>query len=194
MQGFGGFFHHPLTMIENETGRRGALQRVALILGGVLSPELTAGLMGQVLHIGQRVPVTEENTALLAEIADVIIPETDTPGAKAAGAEQFIVRVLRDCYAFGEQEEFYGGLGAFREECKKRFSKPFALLDVSQKREMVLYSAKHMKGFFSRMRTLTVAGYFQSEIGATKALEFVLVPGRFEGSVPMKPGQKAWAI
>jgi hypothetical protein len=41
---------------------------------------------------------------------------------------------------------------------------------------------------------LTIAGYFQSEIGATKALDFVLIPGRFEGAVPMKPGQRSWAL
>jgi hypothetical protein len=31
-------------------------------------------------------------------------------------------------------------------------------------------------------------------LGATQALEYLPVPGRFEGDVPMQPGQKAWAI
>jgi hypothetical protein len=52
----------------------------------------------------------------------------------------------------------------------------------------------HLKGFFLRMRALTTAGYFSSEIGATKALEYVPIPSRFEGAVPIKAGQKAWAI
>ncbi|HAK76772.1 MAG TPA: twin-arginine translocation pathway signal, partial [Runella sp.] len=45
-----------------------------------------------------------------------------------------------------------------------------------------------------RMKELTVTGYFTSEIGATKALEYLPIPGRFEGCVPLKPGQKAWAL
>jgi hypothetical protein len=44
------------------------------------------------------------------------------------------------------------------------------------------------------MRALTIAGYFSSEIGATQALEYLPIPGRFEGAVPMQPGQKAWAL
>ena len=32
------------------------------------------------------------------------------------------------------------------------------------------------------------------DVGATQALEYLPVPGRFEGDVPMQPGQKAWAI
>jgi hypothetical protein len=181
-------------MLQHQIDRRDALQRVAWILGGALSAELTAGLMGQILNVGQRVPIQSENTALLAEIADVIIPPTQTPGAKAAKAEEFVVRVLHDCHPYAEQEEFYRDLEKLKAECQKRFSKPFAELDANQKHELVLHAAKHLKGFFLRMRTLTIAGYFSSEIGATQALEYLPIPGRFEGRVPMKPGQKAWAI
>lgn len=181
-------------MLAEQINRREALERVAWVMGGVLSAELTAGLMGEVLNVGQRVSVNAETTELLAEIADVIIPVTDTPGAKAAGAEQFVVRVMRDCYGYVEQEEFYRELGKLREETQKRYSKPFSQLDSDQKTTIVRYAAMHLKGFFLRMRALTTAGYFSSEIGATKALEYLPIPGRFEGAVPMKAGQRAWAI
>ena len=48
--------------------------------------------------------------------------------------------------------------------------------------------------FFTILKDLTLTGYFTSEIGCTQALEYVAVPGRYEGCVPLKPGQKAWAI
>jgi len=38
-----------------------------------------------------------------------------------------------------------------------------------------------------------LSGYFTSEIGATKALRYVAVPGKFDGSYPYKKGDKAWA-
>ncbi|GAB4047189.1 gluconate 2-dehydrogenase subunit 3 family protein [Spirosoma litoris] len=48
--------------------------------------------------------------------------------------------------------------------------------------------------FFSVLKDLTLTGYFTSEIGCTQALEYVAVPGRYDGCVTLKPGQKAWAI
>jgi hypothetical protein len=181
-------------MIQAEINRRGALQRVAFLLGGILSVELTAGLRGEILYLGKKADVTPNQTALLAEVADVIIPTTDTPGAKAAGVEKFIIRVMRDCYRYEEQEQFYAGLKRLEEDCQKRFGKPFAQLDAEQKNTTVKHCADHDRSFFSRIKQLTIAGYFTSEIGATKALEYLPIPGRFEGSVPLKPGQKAWAV
>lgn len=47
--------------------------------------------------------------------------------------------------------------------------------------------------FFPIMRDLTMLGFFTSEIGATKAYEFVEIPGRYDGDVAMKPGQRVYA-
>lgn len=163
------------------------------MMGGVLSAQLTAGLMGQVLNSGASVPVSAEQQKLLAEVADVIIPTTDTPGAKAAGVEQFIVRVIRDCYVRIEQENFYSGLAKLDADSRAAHGKGFAKLDEAKKNDMIKKAADNNKAFFKLMKQLTAVGYFTSEIGATKALEYLPIPGRFEGDVPMQPGQKAWA-
>jgi hypothetical protein len=173
--------------------RREAVQRITLMMGGVLSAQLTAGLMGQVLNTGASLPVSPEQTKLLAEVADVIIPTTDTPGAKAAGVEQFIVRVMRDCYLREDQEKFYAGLAKLDADSKTAHGKGFAELDDAEKNAVLTATTKNDRAFFKLMKQLTVAGYFTSEIGATKALEYLPIPGRFEGDVPMQPGQKAWA-
>jgi hypothetical protein len=47
--------------------------------------------------------------------------------------------------------------------------------------------------YFGMMKQLTVWGFFTSEPGATKALRYVAVPGRYEGCIPYKKGDKAWA-
>ena len=54
---------------------------MSLMFGGALSAQLTSALMGEVANNGPNDNVTEVIMALLAEVADVIIPETDTPGA-----------------------------------------------------------------------------------------------------------------
>lgn len=174
--------------------RRAALERLSLMLGGALSVQTTAALMGQVLNEGASVAVTPEQTALLAEIADVIIPTTDTPGAKAAGAEAFIIRVLRDCYPLEDQESFYAGIAKIEADARKARAKAFAELSPDQKQAVIRATAEKDKAFFKRLREFVVTGYFISEVGATQALEYLPVPGRFEGDVPMQPGQKAWAI
>lgn len=174
--------------------RRAALERLSLMLGGALSPQISASLMGQVLNEGPSVAVTPEQTSLLAEVADVIIPATDTPGAKAAGVEAFIIRVLRDCHPLAEQESFYAGLAKIDAAGRRTHGKAFAELAPDQKIALVRTTAEQDKAFFKRLREFVVTGYFISEIGATQALEYLPIPGRFEGDVPMQPGQKAWAI
>ena len=47
--------------------------------------------------------------------------------------------------------------------------------------------------FFAIARDLTMLGYFTSEVGATQAYEYVQIPGRYDGCVDLKPGQKVWA-
>ena len=179
--------------------RREAVQRVALMMGGVLSAPLMAGVMGQVTNKGASLNITADQEALLAEVADIIIPTTDTPGeaspgAKAAGAEKFIVRVMRDCYKKEDQDKFYAGLAKLDADSQAKFGKGFVDLDLVQKNEMVKLSTVNDKPFFQRMKELTVTGYFTSEIGATKALEYLPIPGKFIGCVPLKAGQKAWAL
>jgi hypothetical protein len=48
--------------------------------------------------------------------------------------------------------------------------------------------------YFGMMKQLTVWGYFTSEPGATKALRYVPVPGHYDGCIPYKKGDKAWAL
>ena len=174
--------------------RRAALERISLWLGGALSSQLTAGLMGQVLNQGPSVLVSPEQTALLAELADTIIPTTNTPGAKAAGVQSFITRVMRDCFVQAEQEAFYAGVAMIDAASRKTHAKPFVDLTPSDRTEIVREIAVQDSAFFKRLRELTVTGYFTSEVGATQALEFLPIPGRFEGDVPMQPDQQAWAI
>lgn len=174
--------------------RREAIQKLTLLLGGALSVPLMAGISGEKLYDGPSFPVTPQQEALLAEIADIIIPATDTPGAKQAGAVKFIVRVMRDCYELEDQKKFYTGVDKLNADSKEIYGKGFLELDTSKKNEMVKRSTTYDKPFFLLMKSLTVTGYFTSEIGATQALEYLPVPGRFEGCVPLKEGQKTWAL
>ena len=171
------------------------MQRIGLLMGGVaLSGPGVSGILGEKTHFGESVYASPQQEKLLAELADVIIPTTDTPGAKAAGAEQFIIRVIRDCTPLEEQKEFYTSLDKFDSDSKAAYGKNFVSLSNDQKVAMVKKLIETDKAFFKQMKNYTAVGYFTSEIGATKALEYLETPGRLEACIPLKPGQKAWAL
>jgi len=74
------------------------------------------------------------------------------------------------------------------------YSKDFTALDATQKTDILKRTTVADKPFFLQMKGLTVTGYFTSEIGATQALDYLPIPGRFDGSWPMPKGQKSWAL
>lgn len=169
--------------------RRAAVQRISLMFGGALSTQLTSALMGEVTNNGPSVDVTDAMEALLAEVADVIIPETDTPGAKEAGAHEFIIRVMRDCYELEPQQKFYAGLARIDERSQAAYQKTFVELTRPEQIEIITETAKKDKGYFKQIKQLTQVGYFSSEIGITENLQYMPIPGRFEGDVPYEKGQ-----
>ena len=171
------------------------MQRISLLMGGVaLSGPVISGILGEKTHFGESVYVSPQQEKLLSELADVIIPTTDTPGAKAAGAEQFIIRVIRDCHPMDEQKAFYTSLDQFAKDSKTAYGKDFVALGNDQKVAMVKKLTETDKDFFKQMKNYTAVGYFTSEIGATQALEYLETPGRLEACIFMKPGQKAWSL
>jgi Gluconate 2-dehydrogenase subunit 3 len=174
--------------------RRKALENISLLLGTTISANLMAGILGEKLNKTTYVPFSENQKALIAEIADVIIPKTTTPGAKMANVQNYIVKVLADCYSKSEQEFFYNNLDRLNVDCKIKFGQEFLTLTLLQKNEMVKNLTFTNLPFFNMIKELTVAGYFTSEIGATQALEYLPVPGKYVGCKPLTSNQKAWAL
>jgi len=104
--------------------RRDAIQRVAYLMGGTLSaPTMLAMLEGcksnTATEAATSFALSTDYKSLVAEIAEIIIPKTTTPGAKEAGVGPFIEMMLKDCYTAAQQEHFVKGLDALEEEAKK---------------------------------------------------------------------------
>jgi hypothetical protein len=103
--------------------RREVLQKSALALGYAITGPTLAGLMnGCKAKPGITFKpefLTEEQAALVSELAEIIIPKTDTPGAIDAGVPAFIDGMLKEVYSKEQKENFIKGLTAFDEEAKK---------------------------------------------------------------------------
>ncbi|MRS63894.1 gluconate 2-dehydrogenase subunit 3 family protein [Larkinella terrae] len=173
--------------------RREALQRLALLVGATLSLPVQAALRGETSG-AEPLVFSADQQKLIADLAEIIFPSTDTPGAKAAGVDRFIGYVVGHCTVPAQQETFQKGLQQTDAFSQAAFGKPFSELDPTQQTEIVRQLTQREKPFFLNMRELTIVGFFTSELGATKVAEYLPVPGRFQGDIPLKPGQKVWAI
>ena len=185
--------------------RRDAIGRVALIMGGTLigAEYLLSGCKPKAAKVEDL--FSADHVAFLDEVAETILPTTSTPGAKAAAVGNFMAVMVRDCYEPADQDIFLKGLGQIDDAANKKFSKKYMDLDATQRtalltdldKEQQEYSKtkkpKDPNHYFRMIKELTLLGYFTSEVGCTKALRYVPVPGRYDGCIPYKKGDKAWA-
>ena len=180
--------------------RREAVKTATVLIGGVLVTSngfLVACARDSNRSTGKVLSVDDQS--LIEEIADTLLPTTpSSPGAKAAGAGAAINLLLTDCYEPDAQQRVVNGLNDFRKSCKDRCGSDFASLPQKE-REQVLrdIDAEAQKvgptHYLGLVRELSLQAYFSSEIGMTKALRYVMVPGKWVGCVPLAPGQPAWA-
>lgn len=188
--------------------RREALSRVALIMGGTV---IGANIFlegckpadKKAANLGE---FSQDDIAYLDEIAETIIPATNTPGAKAAKVGAFMTVMVKDCYDENDQRSFREGMDKINEASDKKFDKAFMQLTPQQRHELLVQidseQKEHTKNkkekdanhYFRLMKELTLLGYFTSEPGATQALRYVESPGKYEGCIPYTKGEKAWAL
>ena len=196
--------------------RRDALARVAIIMGGTVigadyfltscsSPSAKKEEKAAKAAVAEKPFLNASQVSFLDEVGETILPATSTPGAKAAQVGSFMAVMVRDCYTPADQKIFLGGLAKLDAACQKQHGKGFLAADAAQRTACLNALDAEQQAFtknkrpddpahyFRMMKQLTLLGFFTSEVGATKALRYLLVPGRYDGNVPYKKGDKAWA-
>ena len=186
--------------------RRELIQNISLLLGGSIvggSLFTSTGCKSSDKQVNAM--FTESQVAYLNEIADTILPETSSPGAKAAKVGNFMALMVMDCYEERDQKIFMEGLEKLDDLSEQKYSNSFVAITSVQRTELLTALDKEQKSFqdkkekdapshyFRMMKELTLLGYFNSKEGATQALRYIAVPGKFDGSYPYKKGDKAWA-
>jgi gluconate 2-dehydrogenase gamma chain len=189
---------------EASMNRRQALQQVAWLMGGAISaPALLGILNGCTAKPGstwQPVFLTEAQGALVEEIAEIMIPRTDTPGAKDIGIGAFIDVMLKDAFPTKDQERFLTGIEALDAQARQQHGAGFLKLDPAQRASLVQTTHdaataaalannddkdKLPRPFILMTKELTLLGYFTSEIGARQVLQYNRQPGVFRGCVAL---------
>lgn len=191
--------------------RREALKRTAWLMGGVVSAPAIMGVLNGCTAKPdidwKPVYLNEDQAAIVTEVSEIIIPRTDTPGAKDVGVPSFIDQVLKEVYASEDQEWFTNGLQAFNEEANKVYGDDFLDLDEEDRKAFVTKvhgvaveteratKPAPKRPFILMMKELTMLGYFTSEPGATQLLQYVPVPGAYNGCIPLSEAGngRTWA-
>ena len=201
--------------------RRELIKQIALLTGGVVIGG-EAFLSGCKSGAKSEAGFTAENIALLNEVGETIIPATNTPGAKAAQVGEFMKTFVTDCYTQKEQTAFIKGIDDLNEACKKMYNKSFMEADATQRHDLLVSLEKEAKPYnqqiddkekdlkaeakkaakefdgtpkhyYTMMKQMTLMGFFTSKTGATETLRHIQVPGKYDGALPYKKGDRAWA-
>lgn len=176
-------------------------REVLLLLAG------TAAIPDQLLAIGRTAhkkiragtlrALTPQQNETVATIAELIIPKTDTPGARDAGVPAFIDVMLADWADDEQRQMFTAGLQDVDQRSRTAYGKDFVGCTAAQQSEILedldyelsqLRDAKAdtSKNFLGAMKWLTLTGYYTSEVGATSEQHFRIVPGRYEPCYPLE--------
>ena len=189
--------------------RRDSLKGLGLLVGGnLLATDAVADFLQTAASINagdslwQPRLLSARQAALLQELVEVIIPTTDTPGAKEALAHVFVDLYVKDCYPKAQQELFLKGLDDLDAISRKQLRRPFHNLSPDERLGLLKQMEKESwergeaveQSFIRMLKNLTLVGFFSSQPGATKASAYVRSPGPFEGCAELKPGQKADAL
>ena len=149
------------------------------------------------------------NDTVVAMI-DLIIPETDTPGAQGARVNEFIDVILTDWATPEERQHFLEGLAGVDKQSNELYGKNFASAAPAQQtallRAMDDAAASEREGrhhggappkdpdsqlkgnFWTVFKGITLHGYYTSEIGFSQELKLQIIPGAQHGCVPAGPG------
>lgn len=191
--------------------RREAIKRTAWIMGGVVSAPAIMGVLkgcaAKPTIDWKPVFLSEDQGILVSQVAEIIIPKTDTPGAKETGVPGFIDLMLKDVYKKEDQDSYLAGLKDFDDAAKKEYGDAF--IELSAEDQSTFVKKLHdeavkaekettpapKRPFILMTKELTMLGFFTSEAGATQVLQYVAVPGSYKGCIPLTEAGngKTWA-
>ena len=144
----------------------------------------------------QPVFLTPEESDMLAEITEQIIPRTDTPGAKDALVHRFLDSYFKDNLTEEYQTLLRDGLKSIDDRTEQKFSESFVKAS-SEQRDEVLIEIEDELGdlnIVSALKSLTIMTFFTSEIGAKEVLNFDPIPGEYKGCIPLSEVGSCWAL
>ncbi len=172
--------------------RRVAIQQLLMVWAGVaLVPSCLQNEQKVSIPL-KLIQILPEDENMLAELAETILPKTDTPGAKDLSAHLFALKMIDDCYSKINQEKYIEGMKAFESFVSKKTGTSFTSISPSERQSIVAEldkqksSGEALSFFFQSTKRLTVEAYTTCEYYMTKIRGYKMIPGKFQGCIPLK--------
>src|SRR5947208_16005073 len=149
---------------SSDIDRREALRRATLVLGGVLSAPLAAGVLAGCEARGapegtwRPRALTRDQAELVATIAEQILPETDTPGARAVGVHRFIDALLAESYSTQERQPFVAGLADVDRRARAAHGRSFMECPAAEQVALLETLDRAADPAFRALKELTLVG------------------------------------
>lgn len=177
-------------IIHMKVNRRNAIRRFLFISAcTLLVPSCVREYRRSSVRL-RYLDITGDDEHMLAELAETLIPGTDTPGAKDVSAHLFALRMVDDCRSKQERELFMDGLRAFNILSQKDEESNFADLDKGKRISFLrrledgTKPSESIDFFYGLFRKYTIQGYRTSEFFLTKVQVYELIPSRYLGCRP----------
>jgi len=128
---------------------------------------------------------------LIATMAELILPETDTPGAGTVGVPAFIGLMVADWMKEEERRQFLAGLDQIDQMSRDAGGPSFLALPPAQQVQLMSRLDRSTgaegsaEGSYATLKSLTVYGYFTSEPIVTRVLKTPMIPGHYDGAAPL---------
>jgi hypothetical protein len=192
---------------------------IRLLLGTAALPLLPRNVFALLRQVHEALPATPafktlnpHQDATVTTIAESIIPQTETPGAKAVRVNEFIDLILTDWFDDEDRAKFLAGLANVDTQCRDLFGKDFIDCSALQQKQMLTALDEELtemrqadihtwrrrrhavaadKSFFHAMKQLTLVGYFTSEEGAKQALHYEIIPSQHIQCAPLPEEEEA---
>lgn len=165
--------------------RRAAVRTLLYIAGGTLVLPACFRESGKASIDLTNLSISDDDEQLLAELTETLIPATDTPGGKELLLHLFVLKMVDDCHAPEEQEQFAKGLSSFSAWSQKELGVEFAVADMDRRTELLGKIGENadedVKQFFSITKRRAIQGYLNSQYVMTNLVKYELVPGRYNG-------------
>ncbi len=140
-----------------------------------------------------------EQLKLLKNICAIVIPKTNTLGAAEVNTHGFIDNQLFHCYEPFTQEKMKRLLTLIDNVTQEKFSSLFTDIKKNQQFQLLTELDTGKGNFeasqqadFKVLKQLICFGYYTSEVGASKELRYLAVPGVYQGSIPYNDSEPSW--
>ena len=143
--------------------------------------------------------LSADEMAIVAALAQTIIPKTDTAGAIEAGVPETIQGLASEWGDDNYRKYARTGLAVLDKHFKSVGGQAFASQSEKQRESLLskydadVYSGKVKDQFYRDFKSTVVTAYYMSEPGATEELAYEAVPGEWKGCVPLADYPKTWA-